>query len=124
MHAAVLGDLTIDVEEPSANRIVLRWKGASNTRDPGTELKSFFDSLFTEALERKATVEQHFEALTFFNSSTMSFLLRLVVEAGQRGLPMSLHYDANLRWQSHNFEGIAALSGSLPLLRIQSVYLA
>lgn len=119
MHGAALGDLTIDVEEPSADRIVLHWKGASNTRDPGTELKTFFETVFAEAVARKAMIEQHFEALTFFNSSTMSFLLRLVAEAGQLGVTMSLHYDANLRWQAHNFEGIAALSGSLPLLRVE-----
>ena len=121
MHGTVLGDLTIDVEEPSPDRIVLRWKGASNTRDPGTALKVFFDIVFAEAAGRKAAVEQHFEELTFFNSSTVSALLRIVTEAGRLGLPMILHYDGSLRWQSHNFEGISALSASLPFLKVQSI---
>jgi hypothetical protein len=121
MHGVVLGDLRIDVEEPASDRIVLRWKGASNTLDPGTPLKVFFDVLFAEAASRKAVVEQHFEELTFFNSSTMSALLRIVTEAGRLGLPMVLHYDGSLRWQSHNFEGIAALSSSLPFLKVESI---
>lgn len=121
MHGTVLGDLKIDVEEPAPDRIVIRWRGASNTRDPGSALKTYFDVLFAEAASRKAVVEQHFEELTFFNSSTVSALLRLVTEAGRLGLPMTLHYDGSLRWQAHNFEGIAALSGSLPFLKVQSV---
>ncbi len=121
MHGTVLGDLTIDVEEPTPDRIVLRWKGASNTRDPGSALKTFFDIVFAEAASRKAVVEQHFEELTFFNSSTVSALLRLVTEAGRLGLPMTLHYDGSLRWQAHNFEGIAALSSSLPFLKVISI---
>lgn len=121
MHGTVIGDLTIDVEEPEADKIVLRWKGASNTRDPGSTLKTFFDVVFAEAARRKAVVEQHFEELTFFNSSTVSALLRIVTEAGRLGLPMTLHYDGSLRWQSHNFEGIAALSSSLPFLRVESI---
>jgi hypothetical protein len=121
MHGTVLGDLTIDVEEPAPDRLVLRWKGASNTRDPGSALKTFFDVIFAEAAKRQAVVEQRFEALTFFNSSTVSALLRLVTEAGRLGLPMTLHYDGSLRWQAHNFEGIAALSSSLPFLKVVSV---
>ena len=121
MHGTVLGDLTIDVEEPAADKIILRWRGASNTRDPGTALKTFFDVVFAEAVSRKAVIEQHFEGLTFFNSSTVSALLRLVTEAGRLSLHMTLHYDGSLRWQSHNFEGIAALSASLPFLRVVSV---
>lgn len=121
MHGTVLGDLKIEVEEPAPDRIVVRWRGASNTRDPGSALKTFFDVLFAEASSRKAVVEQHFEELTFFNSSTVSALLRLVTEAGRLGLPMTLHYDGSLRWQAHNFEGIAALSGSLPFLKVESI---
>jgi hypothetical protein len=34
---------------------------------------------------------------------------------------MTLHYDGSLRWQSHNFEGIAALSSSLPFLKVESI---
>lgn len=120
MHGTVLGDLTIDVEEPTPDRIVLRWRGASNTRDPGSALKTFFDIVFAEASGRKAVVEQHFENLTFFNSSTVSALLRIVTEAGRLGLPMTLHYDGSLRWQAHNFDGIRALSSSLPFLRVVS----
>lgn len=119
MHGTVLGDLSIDVEEPAPDRIVLRWRGASNTRDPGTALKAFFDVVFAEASSRKAVVEMRFEGLTFFNSSTVSALLRLVAETGRLGLPMTLHYDGSLRWQAHNFEGIAALS--LPFLKVESI---
>ena len=121
MHGVVLGDLSIDVEEPAPDKLVLRWRGASNTRDPGATLKTFFDVVFAEAASRKAVVEQHFENLTFFNSSTVSALLRIVTEAGRLGLPMVLRYDGSLRWQSHNFEGIAALKGSLPFLKVESI---
>jgi hypothetical protein len=121
LTGTVIGDLTIDVEEPAPDRIVLRWKGASNTSDPGSTLKIFFDLVFAEAAGRKAVVEQHFERLTFFNSATVSALLRVVAEAGRLGLPMVLRYDGSLRWQSHNFEGIAALASSLPFLKVESV---
>lgn len=121
MQGVVLGDLSIEVTEPANDRIELRWLGASNTRDPASGLRLFFDVVFAEALSRKAVIEQHFEALKFFNSSTVSALLRIVAESGRQGVPMTLFYDRSLRWQAHNFEGIAALVGTVPLLSVKGV---
>ncbi|PZR05377.1 MAG: hypothetical protein DI536_32405 [Archangium gephyra] len=121
MQGIQLGDLRIEVTEPAADRIELRWTGASNERDPATGLKAFFDGVFAEAAKRGATVVQHFEALTFFNSSTVSTLLRVVAESGRIGVPMTLYYDRSLRWQAHNFEGIASLAPTVPLLKVEGI---
>ena len=118
MHALHMGDLTIAVEELATDRLALHWRGASNSQDPGAGLKAYFDVVFAEAATRQAVVELHFEELRFFNSATVSALLRLVTEAGRLSLPLTLHYNPVMRWQVHNFEGIAGLAASLPLVKV------
>jgi len=109
MHGLVLGDLTIDVADPEPGRLVLTWRGASNSRDPAVGLRPFFELTLAEADTRKALVEMHFETLAHFNSSTVVVLLRFIEEARRRKVKLALHYDASLRWQSHSFEAIAFL---------------
>ena len=109
MHDLVLGDLKIAVDESQAGRLVYRWEGMSNSRDPSAALRPFLEVALAEAGTRKATLEMHFEKLSHFNSSTMVVVLRFIDDARKRKVKLSLHYDATLRWQSHSFEAIAFL---------------
>lgn len=109
MHGTVVGDLVIDVVDARPDQIELYWSGASNSRDPSTALRPFFNLLLAEAARRNARVELHFEKLTFFNSSTVTALMRFVQEAAAASIKLALFYDHSLRWQAHNFRTISLL---------------
>lgn len=109
MESFVLGELRIDVAEESG-RLVLRWRGACRERNPGVTLTPFFEGALARAIERALPVELHFEALSYFNSSTVGMLLRFIEAAVHRKVKVRLLYDATQRWQGHNFEAIALLN--------------
>lgn len=109
MHGLSLGDLNIEVSE-FPGKIVLNWKGSSNSRDPSVGLRPFLELAVAEASTRKLVLEHHFESLGHFNSSTVAALLRFIEKAGQKGVKLVLYYNGSQRWQGHNFEAIALLN--------------
>jgi hypothetical protein len=121
MHGLVVGNLEIVVEEPAANRIVLRWNGASNSPAECNGLRPFFALALADASSKRARVEMHFEKLTHFNSSTIAEVMRFINDARTRAVCLWLFYDGSLRWQAHNFEAIAALAGPDGLLDVHNV---
>ena len=121
MQGLVLGDLTIDVDEPAADRLALIWKGMSNSRDPDKGVRSFFGLALAEASTKSQTLEMHFEQLTHFNSSTIAALLRFIEEARTRKVKLALYYDGSLRWRAHSFEPLSALVRDDGLLQIHKV---
>lgn len=108
MHGTVFGDLSIEVGG-TPDGLELVFKGASNSRNPGEALRTYFKVAVAEAAIRRAKLDLHFEHLIQFNSSTVSVLLHLVDDAAIQGVTMNYFYDGSLRWQAHNFESIALL---------------
>lgn len=80
--------------------------GRSNSRSPGTALHPWFETVFAEAAARKAVVEMSFEELEHFNSSTIAVLIQLINKARERGVGMTIRYDASLRWQTMSFDAL------------------
>jgi hypothetical protein len=120
MQDLLLGDLTIKAElQPG--RVVLTWLGTSNSRDPGNALRPYFEMALAEAVKNGAVLEMHFEQLSYFNSSTVSALLRFIERAERKATHLKLFYDGTKRWQSHNFEAFQLLKrqdASIEILRV------
>jgi hypothetical protein len=121
IHNLDVGDLRIEADESTPGSVHLRWLGSSNARDPGTVLQAYFNVVLAEATSRKLQVVLQFEQLAYFNSSTVGFLLRLVAQAASLSLPLELRYDASLRWQAHNFQGIEAIARAAPQVKVVAI---
>lgn len=116
--------LTITLEERGDAKLVARWEGRSDAREPGKVLEPFLARLTANAEATQRTLELRFERLEYFNSSTVGILLRLINTARERALSLEFTYDAGLRWQSVSFEALQkalAGGGSAPTVRIRSV---
>lgn len=118
--------LSLSLEERAGGRIVVRWAGRSDARDPGKALEPFLARLLDNAEATRRTVELRFEKLEYFNSSTVGVLLRLLNSARERAIALELTYDAALRWQSVSFEALErtlrSAAGSPPAtIRIRAV---
>lgn len=102
-----LGLLEVFLEE-KPQRLLARWLGRSEARDPSRELDPFLMQLLSRAEKEKKTLELRFEKLEHFNSATVGALLRMLNSARERQIPLELWYDASLRWQSVSFEALSS----------------
>lgn len=101
------GDLRIELPLPSsAPRLSLEWRGRSDSRDPGVALQPFLAEVLAAAQAAHVPVELHFEALEYFNSSTVSVLVDFVRSACSHKVPLYVTYAGEVRWQRLSFESL------------------
>ena len=113
------GDLRIEVREEPPRVIRCVWRGKSNHRHPTQILSPFFDKVLTRAKESSLTVEMHFEDLDHFNSSTITSIIQLIQDARGRGVPLSLVYDSQLKWQKLSFDALRVFVKDDGLLKLE-----
>lgn len=91
-------------EEPQA--LLVTWKGRSTAREPA----EFLIPILTRALDRAAELKRpltlDFRGIEYFNSSTITPVVRVIEEAKRRGNPMVIIYDKKLRWQELSFSAL------------------
>jgi hypothetical protein len=91
-------------EEPTGVSVL--WKGRSTARDPA----EFIVPILTKALDRatalRCPLNLDFRAIEYFNSSTITPVVRLIEEAKRRGAALVIHYDKKLRWQELSFSAL------------------
>lgn len=99
------GSLVINVTNASG---VLRldWRGKSNDRQPGRVLAPFFQTVVAEAASKHATLEMHFEALEYFNSSTITSIIQVIQDMRQKRLAMVIVFAENIKWQKLGFDAL------------------
>ena len=95
--------LTIS-EEPAA--VLVTWMGRSTAREPA----EFLIPILMKALDRAAELKQpltlDFRKIEYFNSSTITPVVRMLEEAKRRGAQLTIHYDKKLRWQELSFSAL------------------
>ncbi len=99
-------DLTIEVDERTPGVLLLSWLGRSTARSPGGVLHPWFEQLFSYAREKSSSVDMRFERLEHFNSSTIAVLIQLINSAQDRGIKLTVRYDAKLKWQTLSFDAL------------------
>jgi hypothetical protein len=95
--------LTIS-EEPGG--VLVTWMGRSTAREPA----EFLIPILMKALDRAAELKQpltlDFRKIEYFNSSTITPVVRMLEEAKRRGAQLTIHYDKKLRWQELSFSAL------------------
>jgi len=101
--------------------ILVTWTGRSTSRDPA----EFLVPILTRALDRAAELSQpltlDFRLVQYFNSSTITPVVRLIEEAKRRGARVAINYDKSLRWQELSFSALQVLHGGDHRVRITGV---
>jgi hypothetical protein len=91
-------------EEPTG--VGIHWKGRSTARDPA----EFLIPILTKALDRATSLRcpltLDFRNIEYFNSSTITPVVRLIEEAKRRGAALVIQYDKKLRWQELSFSAL------------------
>ena len=91
-------------EEPQT--VLVTWQGRSTAREPA----EFLVPILTKALDRASELKQpltlDFRKIEYFNSSTITPVVRMLEEAKRRGAHLTIHYDKKLRWQELSFSAL------------------
>jgi hypothetical protein len=107
------------IDEPSGIGII--WKGRSTARDPA----EFIIPILTRALDRatslRCPLNLDFRNIEYFNSSTITPVVRLIEEAKRRGATLLIHYDKKLRWQELSFSALQVFHTGDARIRIVGV---
>ncbi len=106
-----LGELQIIVtDEDPAERggIVVRWLGKSNSPSPDKELGPVLQMAADLAAAGKKKLIFSFQHLDFFNSATISVILRAVRSLRGRPIVLVMRYTEEKRWQKTFFVAFAA----------------
>jgi hypothetical protein len=95
--------------------------GKSADRQPGRVLAPYFSMVLDKAAERRVPVEQHFEKLEYFNSSTLTAIIQLIQEARAREVKLVIRFDQGQKWQKLNFDALRVFMKGDDLLQLQPV---
>lgn len=94
------------------------WHGKSNGRNPAVTLAPFFERLGDEAAAKQLPIEMRLEALEYFNSSTLSAIIRIITRMRERNIAVRLRYDENAGWQRRSCEALRVLDTGDGLVQI------
>ena len=97
--------LTLTVSEEAA-AIQVVWTGRSTARDPAEFLIPILTKALNRAAEQHLTLDLDFRGIQYFNSSTITPVVRMIEEAKRRSTNLVIHYDKKLRWQELSFSAL------------------
>lgn len=100
------GDLAAQLDRTSPPAVHVRLSGRSASREAGKVLAPLFDRLLAEAKAGSRSLVLHFEALEYFNSSTIAALVQFIHAVHEEGVPLTVVYDGRQRWQAMSFDAL------------------
>jgi len=109
------GNLSIDIEW-NGDRVLVRWRGESDARDPGATLKPFFDALLP--LVGQKDVRLNFRGLSYMNSSTVSPIMQFIRELSGSARKVVVVYEQALQWQATSFRAMRVVTRKWPNVEV------
>jgi hypothetical protein len=103
-----LGDLKLRTSE-TADAVVVTWLGRSNAATPGDLIAPPLMAAADRAAEVNLPLVFAFEQLEFFNSATITVLLRTIRALRGRPVALTLRYDEEKRWQRMFFDAFTGV---------------
>jgi hypothetical protein len=120
MENLIANDLNIEVTVTPDAVFQCTWRGKSNERNPPEILKPWFEKLFAAVLEKKGSIEMHFEKIEHFNSSTITALIKLIQTCRKSNLRLVMIYDQSLKWQRLSFDALRVFEKNDDLFALRS----
>ncbi len=112
--------LTLLVSEDEST-VLVTWQGRSTAREPAEFLVPILTKALDRATELKRPLTLDFRGIEYFNSSTITPVVRLLEEAKRRGSTLVIQYDKKLRWQELNFSALQIFHTGDQRIRILGV---
>lgn len=117
-RALVAGELVIEAQSTEQS-LQLDWTGRSNARDPWSDVRAYFEDVAETLASDGRHLEMRFERIEYFNSSTITAVIRIMQLLQSKSIGLNIVYDPNLRWQKLSFDGLKIFEQSNKLLQIR-----
>jgi hypothetical protein len=101
-----LGDLNAKLERDGTGILAIRMTGKSASREAGKVLAPMLDRALELARTESRLLSMRFEALEYFNSSTIAALVQFIRAAQEAGVSLEVVYDSRQKWQSMSFDAL------------------
>jgi len=120
MTTETFTDQTLSLEvSDDGPELAVTWRGRSTAREPGKFLRPILAGQLEKACALGRPLLLDFCAVEFFNSSTITPVIRLLEEARQRGARLTVRYRKDLRWQDLSFSALKGFVGADERIRIE-----
>jgi hypothetical protein len=106
MDEFVIGELTARIERSDPRVLAVRFAGRSASRDATSAFAALFSRVIAAAKDEGRIVVLRFEALEYFNSSTIAALVQFIRTAQEGGVGLEVVYDGRQRWQAMSFDAL------------------
>lgn len=103
-----LGDLILRTEA-TGEAVVVHWLGRSTSAAPGDAIVPVLVAAAEQAAAAQLRLVFAFEALEFFNSATITVLLRTIRALRGKSVSLTLRYDDAKRWQRTFFDAFSGV---------------
>ena len=117
-----MAELMVSVTTESG-AVTARWQGKSQAMDPSAVLAPTFADVIAKASAEGLPVIHDFCQLEFFNSATVSAIVRHLKALGERQIAATVRYDGSLRWQRTFFDALAITAAKTGHLTVVPVTL-
>lgn len=115
-----LGDLLLQViVDPRG--VVVQWHGKSVAMDPQSLLDPYLSEVIVRARMLRVGLMHDFTTLDFFNSSTISTLLRHFRDVERHEVPIHIRYSKAQRWQRTFFDAFGCAREGTARVRIEPI---
>jgi hypothetical protein len=102
-----MAELAVEVVVDN-DAVAARWRGKSQSMDPSAVLAPTFAEVVEKSTEGSGRAVVHdFCELEFFNSATVSAIVRHLKVLAERQRSVTVRYDVSLRWQRTFFDALA-----------------
>ena len=107
-----LSDKTLTLElADDAGEVVVRWLGRSTARDPRTFVNPILQKALELSLKQKKALVLDFRQLEYFNSSTITPVVRLLQQVKAQNGRAVVRFRSELNWQRLSFSALHVLQG-------------
>lgn len=115
-----IGELTLAVTvEPRG--VVVEWLGKSASMNPDMLVGPYLNTVTVRAMSLRVPLVHDFTQLSFFNSSTISTILRHFRDVEARGVTVHVRYARDQRWQRTFFGALEVTRESATKIRVEAV---
>jgi hypothetical protein len=102
--------LTLELTD-EGGEVLVRWLGRSTARDPRAFVSPVLQRALELALQQKKPLVLDFRDLDYFNSSTITPVVRLLPHVKAQGGRAVVRFRSDLNWQRLSFSALHVLQG-------------
>ena len=115
-----IGELTLTMAVGPSG-VVVEWLGKSGAMNPEPLICPHLNTFSVRAMSLRLPLVHDFTRLTFFNSSTITAILRHFRDLEARGLTVHVRYAKDQRWQRIFFGALDVTRESATKIRIEAI---